>query len=65
MSKQTNTSSKRITTNISDPKNFTYVRAPEITPDSTPEEDQAAIEEMTRAMIKAIFGMDVEKKEDI
>ncbi len=62
MSKQENTSLKKITTNISDPKNFTYVRAAGITSDSTPEEDAKAIEEMSRAMVQAIFGVSVDEK---
>lgn len=62
MSKLGNTSQKKITTNISNPNKFTYVRAPGITKDSTPEEDAAAIAEMSKAMVDAIFGEDFGKQ---
>ncbi len=65
MLKQENTSLKKITTNIFDPKKFTYVRAEGITPDSTPEEDARAIDEMSRAMVQAIFGVSVDGKPEI
>ncbi len=40
----------------------TFARPAGLTPDSTPEEDQAAIEAMSKAFVEKMFGVDLSKK---
>ncbi len=62
MSKQGITSLKKTTTNSYDSKKFTYVRSPRFTPDMTSEEEARAINEMSEAIVDAVFGVDFGKE---